>query len=166
MAGKKKKSNAGRPTKFDEDMIRQAEILGIKGFTDEEIAKLFDVAVSTVNNWKIQFPQFMESLRKGKEIADSAVERSLFERACGYSHPDVHISSYEGDVTQTPIIKHYPPDTAACIIWLKNRQPGKWKDKQEVTHEVGDRLLEILTKVRTKRDTLPCYEDRFSATRN
>ena len=25
-----------------------------------------------------------------------------------------------------------PPDTTACIFWLKNRQPDKWRDKQDM----------------------------------
>jgi len=31
-----------------------------------------------------------------------------------------------------PTVKHYPPDTTAAIFWLKNRQPAKWREKQEV----------------------------------
>jgi hypothetical protein len=26
----------------------------------------------------------------------------------------------------------YPPDTVACIFWLKNRDPKDWRDKQEI----------------------------------
>ena len=39
-------------------------------------------------------------------------------------------------------IEHYPPDTTAAIFWLKNRQPGKWRDKKEVENQVklGDEL--------------------------
>jgi len=43
----------------------------------------------------------------------------------------VHISNYQGDVTVTEVTKHYPPDTAAAFIWLKNRRPDLWRDKQE-----------------------------------
>jgi hypothetical protein len=30
--------------------------------------------------------------------------------------------------------KFYPPDTTACIFWLKNRQREQWRDVQR--HEV------------------------------
>lgn len=129
---KKAKPSRGRPSKFDDDMIRQAEILAVKGFTDKEIAELFDVTEQTINNWKKDYPQFFVSLKKGKEIRDAAVERSLFERACGYSHPEVHITNYQGTVTKTEVIKHYPPDPTSMIFWLKNRQPDKWRDKQDL----------------------------------
>ena len=29
--------------------------------------------------------------------------------------------------------EHFPPDTAAAFIWLKNRQPHRWRDKKEVS---------------------------------
>ena len=35
------------------------------------------------------------------------------------------------------IVEHYPPDTTACIFWLKNRQPGRWRDRVDVQHEDG-----------------------------
>ena len=38
----------------------------------------------------------------GKSDADDRVEKSLFQTAIGYSHPDVHISHYQGAVTVTP----------------------------------------------------------------
>ena len=38
-----------------------------------------------------------------------------------------------------PYVEHYPPDTGAAMAWLKNRQKGKWRDKQDIEHsgEVG-----------------------------
>jgi hypothetical protein len=47
----------------------------------------------------------------------------------GYSHPDVHVSNYQGEITVTPLVKHYAPDPVACIFWLKNRRPDLWRDK-------------------------------------
>lgn len=133
MAEDKQKHAGGAPSKYKPEHKRQALILAEKGFTDADVAEVFGVTEQTVNNWKKKFPQFFESLKKGKEIADQKVVQSLYQRALGYSHPDVHINSYEGDITKTDIIKHYPPDTAACFIWLKNRDPKNWRDRKEIT---------------------------------
>lgn len=56
---------------------------------------------------------------------------ALYERAIGYSHPDVHISTHLGDVTMTDIIKHFPPDRAAAQEFL-DRTEGKVPDKVEM----------------------------------
>src|SRR5690606_12689348 len=79
-------------------------------------------------------PEFLESLTRGKAQADARVAEALFHRAIGYSHPDVHVSNFQGQVTLTPLTKHYPPDTTAAIFWLKNRSRENWRDKQDVEH--------------------------------
>ena len=127
------KHAGGRPKKTKADIDEAvATALTSKGFTDEEIASLYCVSRQTVDSWKKKFPGFFASLKEGKEIADSAVEVSLFKRARGYSHPDTNISNYQGVVTITPIIKHYPPDPTSMIFWLKNRKKEEWRDKQDL----------------------------------
>lgn len=126
------KKHPGQPTKYKPEYENQVLVLAEKGFTDKDIADVFEVHEDTINNWKKQFPQFFESLKKGKAVADEKVVQSLYQRALGYSHPEVHITNYQGVITKTDVIKHYPPDTTACIFWLKNRDQKNWRDKQEL----------------------------------
>ena len=83
----------------------------------------------TIYQWQREHVAFSEALTRAREQADGRVARSLFQAACGYSHPAVHISNYKGEITETPYTKHYPPDAKALALWLKNRQPGLWRDK-------------------------------------
>jgi hypothetical protein len=117
----------GRPTKYDGIDLTQVQVAGELGLTDVEMCKFFAISKQTLNTYKKKYPDFLDSLKKGKEVADEKVVRALYRRATGYSHPDVHISNYQGTVTTTPIIKHYPPDVAACVYWLRNRQG--WIDR-------------------------------------
>lgn len=132
--------HAGRPTKYRPEYVETARQLCERGATDFELSEYFDVAWSTLKLWKIKHPEFSAALKAGKEIADNLVERSLYQRAVGYSHPDVHISNYQGTVAQTPITKHYPPETVACIFWLKNRRSAEWRDRIAHTDPNGDPL--------------------------
>ena len=137
---KKPKSNrAGRPSKFTEGMARQARFLATRGCTDGELSEFFEVSEKTLNTWKKAHPEFLQSLKAGKEVADNTVQRGLFERATGYSHPSTHISNFQGSIIVTPTTKHYPPDTTACIFWLKNRRPAEWREKIDVklNHPAG-----------------------------
>jgi hypothetical protein len=120
---------AGRPTKYRATYATQAKKLCKLGATDRELADFFQVDVVTLNAWKTRYPRFLKSLKLGKESADARVEQSLYHRAMGYSHPDVHVSNYQGEITVTPLVKHYAPDPVACIFWLKNRRPDLWRDK-------------------------------------
>lgn len=127
----------GRPTKYKIEYNEQAYKLCLLGHTDEELAEFFEVHVSTIHQWKLDYPDFSDSIKKGKEIADAEVSKSLYHRALGYSHPDVDIKAVNGEIVETPVMKHYPPDATSAIFWLKNRQPKKWRDKQIMEHEGG-----------------------------
>jgi len=124
----------GRPTKYKEEYAEQAKKLCALGATDPQLADFFEVAVSTVSLWKVQYPEFSEALKIAKEEADKRVVHSLYQRAMGYEHDEVDIRVIDKQVVQTPIRKYYPPDTTAAIFWLKNRNPAEWRDKQEVEH--------------------------------
>lgn len=127
--------NLGRPTKYRIEYNEQAYKLCLLGHTDDELAEFFEVHVSTIHQWKLDHPDFSDSIKKGKDVADAEVSKSLYHRALGYSHPDVDIKAVNGEIIETPVIKHYPPDATSAIFWLKNRQPKKWRDKQVMEHE-------------------------------
>lgn len=123
---------AGRPTKYLDEYAEQARKLCLLGATDAELADFFEVNEDTINEWKKVHKEFSESIKRGKGIADAEVASKLYHRALGYEHPDVDIKMYEGQIIETPLVKHYPPDTAAAIFWLKNRNKKEWRDKQEI----------------------------------
>lgn len=124
----------GRPTKYREEYNDLAYKYCLLGATDEKLAEFFEVNPDTIHEWKKVYPKFSESIKKGKTVADSEVAHALYHRAKGYEHPEVDIKMFQGEIIKTDLIKHYPPDTAAAMIWLKNRQPELWKDKQEIDH--------------------------------
>ena len=132
MASKK----GGRPSSYRPEYAKQAFKLCLLGATDADLAVFFDVAESTINNWKDAHPEFLESLKGGKEQADARVAESLFHRALGYEHEAVKITTHAetGHTTITPYIERYPPDTTAAIFWLKNRRPDLWRDQR--AHEL------------------------------
>jgi hypothetical protein len=99
-----------------------------------------------VENRKAPATEFLQALKGGKEQADDRVERSLYQRAVGYTHDATHFTSFQGAVTATPYRNHCPPDVVAQIFWLKNRRPDLWRDKQiqEVTGADGSPLVPII----------------------
>ena len=128
---KKKKHPGGRPTLFRPEFCRQATAHCLLGCTNEQLADLLGVSLPCIEKWLQTKPEFLRAVKKGREDADNNISKSLYKRALGYSHPDVHISNYLGNVTITRIRKHYPPDTAAAIIWLGNRRPDLWRARPE-----------------------------------
>lgn len=136
----------GRPSSYRPEYAEQAAKLCKLGATDKELADFFEVTEPTINNWKAQFPDFFKSLKRGKDEADERVEQSLYRRALGYSHEAVKIfKNKDEDAVLVPYTEHYPPDTVACIFWLKNRKPEVWRDKVDVdSADSRDKLSKLL----------------------
>ena len=141
---KKKKAKRGQPTRYNEKVKKHLISLAGKGFTDVQISDFIGVKKQTLNNWKKKYPDFFASLKSGKILADEKVEISLYDRACGYSHPEDKIFNNNGTPLIVPTTRHYPPDTTAAIFWLKNRQPGKWRDVKNLEHGIDAKVLEVL----------------------
>ena len=56
------------------------------GLVDEQIAQNIGIAASTLYEWKKQYPEISEALKKGKEVVDRQVENALLKRALGYEY--------------------------------------------------------------------------------
>ncbi len=134
-----KKGKGGRPSKYDPDIHPEyAKALAIEGLTNEEIAQKFGIAPCTIQDWIKRFPEFSNAIKEGKEPADAKVEMALYKKALGFEVTEtraVVVGTGEyAKVEYVDEIRVVPPDNTACIFWLKNRRPGKWRDKQEVEH--------------------------------
>lgn len=134
MASKELSAPVGRPTKYKPEYAELARKFCLLGATDKRLGELFEVNTDTINEWKKVHPEFSVSIDEGRHIADAEIANSLYHRAKGYSHPEVDIKVIQNQVVMTDLIKHYPPDTTAASLWLRNRQGDKWRDKTE--HEL------------------------------
>lgn len=135
---------AGRPSSYRTEFPEQAYRLCLLGLTDAELAEYFQVDEATLHRWKAAHPEFRESIARGKLGADADVADKLYRRACGYSHDAVKIFMPAGaaEPVYAPYVERYPPDTQAASLWLRNRQPKRWRDRQEITGADGQALLE------------------------
>mgnify|MGYP000798066111 FL=1 len=94
-----KKKSRGRKSGYREEYAEQALKLCLLGATDKEIAEFFSVSEQTLNSWKKKFPQFLESLKKGKAVADANVASRLYSRAIGYDAKATKFATNEGRIT-------------------------------------------------------------------
>lgn len=125
----------GRPTKYKPEYNDLAYKYCLLGATDKQLADFFEVSESTINEWKINYSEFSESIKNGKEKADMQVAEALFKKATGFINENA-VKIFMPAGAENPVYakysEYYPPDTAAAFIWLKNR--SGWKDKKEVEH--------------------------------
>ncbi len=126
------KNKIGRPTDYTPLYNDQAKKLSALGATDLDLADFFDVVESTLYLWKKEHPDFSESIKEGKALIDAQVEKSLLQRANGYTHIEERVFCHEGRIITHQTLKHYPPDTNAASLWLRNRKPKQWRDKRDI----------------------------------
>jgi hypothetical protein len=125
--------------------------------TDELLAEFFGKSVSTISRWKVQHPEFSEALKRGKLPADVEVANSLFKRANGFEYDeatpikvkDITYADNGKKLRETERVeiiqvrKVVPPDVAACIYLLNNRQPQYWRQRRELIDPDGGGGLTI-----------------------
>lgn len=143
---KPRKEPFGRPTLFKTEYVDQVYLLCKKGFTDKQLAEFFNVTEQTLNNWKYEHPDFFGSLTRGKDEFDAEeVETAFLKRAKGFEYfEDTIIRKPNGQTEIKKIKKYMPPDTTAAFLWLKNRNPKRWRDKQELEHSGEIRTSGVL----------------------
>ena len=141
------KSRGGRRGKYL-DWVTEEGLLKIQGWArdglvDKQIAQNIGISEQTLNVWKKKYPAISESLKKGKEVVDRAVENALLKRALGYKYDEVtkeivekknpETGEYEPTLVPVKVVtKEVQPDTTAQIFWLKNRRPDLWRDRKDI----------------------------------
>jgi transposase len=145
MEESKPRHPGGRPTAYRKSYVKIAYTLCRQhGYTDEKLAELFDVHISSIKYWKNKHPEFSSALRKGKDEFDSEyVETALLKRAKGFVRKSVTKRTYvyfgrERTETQEHL-DEVPGNVRACEVWLYNRNPERWK---RLTREDGSDVPE------------------------
>ncbi|MDT4330858.1 helix-turn-helix domain-containing protein [Methylomonas sp. MED-D] len=130
----------GRPRGYRPQYVQLAHNYTLLGATEGQLAEFFNVSAATVKSWTKHRPEFADAIKRGKILADAEVANGLFRRGTGYPYTEVttrEIKNPAGEVTSVEVVtvtSEIPPDTEACIFWLTNRQPDKWRNRLEIEH--------------------------------
>jgi len=123
-------TSLGRPTLYKPEYAEEAHRHCLLGATNADLADAFEVAPRTIDNWMANIPEFAKKVREGRAVADARVARSLYERAVGYQHTVEQTVLHRGAERKLTNTVHYPPDTGACIFWLRNRRRDLWGNQR------------------------------------
>ena len=126
-------------------LVRKLRMLNL---TLMQIADVFEVSDTTIKNWRLSYPAFAKHWDEGGVAADGDVAHAFYKRATGYSHKAVKIQfDREGNEMRAEYTQHYPPDTAAAMFWLMNRQPDLWKARNTNTQAPGESAGEVVVRI-------------------
>ena len=124
----------GRPQiKITKKLCQKAEKLSAKGLTMSQIASVLNMGESTLYEKQAQYPEFSESIKRGRNKGIEQITNTLFQKAV------------EGDNT-------------SMIFYLKN--VAGWKDKVETQH-TGEQM-NVNVNIAGKYDELENKLDRLA----
>lgn len=78
-------------------------------------ARIAGVGKDAVYDWRKKHPEYAREMDEARDVADERVIHALFTSA-----------TKSKNVT-------------AMIFWLKNRRPNEWRDRREISAEIGGR---------------------------
>jgi len=102
-----KKSKAGRHSKFNPEQLEEIERMAGIGLPEKDIAYILGISEKTLYNWKKNFPEFLQAIKRGRIQGKMIIVNSLFQKA------------RNGNVT-------------AMIFWLVNRFPEEWRNLHQI----------------------------------
>ena len=119
------------------------------GYTDEMVMTKLGISKPTFYEYQKKYPNFLNSIRRGKEVTDVVVENSLLKNANGYIYTekqaikvkDVEVVDGKAiSIERVEIIeveRFKPAETTAQIFWLKNRKPAEWRDRKDIDSNIN-----------------------------
>lgn len=144
-----------RKTKYEKDFPLRAEDYARRGMTDKQIAKGLGISKVTFYEYQKKYPNFLNSIKKGKAPVDVEVENALLKRARGFFYTETakefKINQKDGKDNKVltaikKTTKLIVPETAACMAWLKNRRPRLWRDRHDFNIS-GDMKITVISAI-------------------
>lgn len=119
------------------------------GLDEKEIAYALGITRLKLMELKEQ-KQISGAFAKGIRAQARKVEEALYRRAVGFEYEELVTAEKPASVTKEgtsksktgngakssarSTLKTVIPDVTACIFWLKNRMPDKWKDPKDINN--------------------------------
>lgn len=125
-----------------EDVLSEEGLLLIQclardGAKKSEIAEILGVTKKTLWKWGEEHPEVKNALLLGKDLVDYKVENALLKAAVGYTkrktitYIGVTKNSKNKSIGGEEIIEEVGPSVTACLAWLNNRKPDKWRRNRD-----------------------------------
>lgn len=168
MAEKKKR---GKPGKYDTYVKPYLPIISewCRTMTEQQIAEKLGIGYSTWNQYKVDYPEVKEAIKRGRQNLVAELKSSLIKKANGYEYtetkevtervkwpPDMYAALIDAGFTPEQIAysrvvktevahKKMSPDVAAINLALKNYDRENWANDPQMI-ELRKKELELKEK--------------------
>ena len=162
----KEPNPVGAPTLYKEEYANQVYKLCLLGMIDIEIADFFNVSEDTIYEWKKKYPEFSESIRAGKDIADIDVVESTYKSTQDRQIPTEQAFKKkrvywdangnrceEEEIEIIEVMQAVPANAQIQQFWLRNRRSREFNKPTGVDHTTkGEKLESAPARILTKKE--------------
>jgi len=121
------------------------------GLTDYQLALCLRISEHTLSKWKrdaVIGPLIQEAIKKGLAQANERVQQSLYRRAVGYAYEKItYDEKVDKNGTVIPVKKkeivEFAPSEVAAMMWLSNKDPENWKQRQDIGLTQNTRIIPV-----------------------
>lgn len=138
----------GRPNKYHThvepnlDKIKEMALT----MTEKQIAQSLGVAYSSFMEYKKQYSELSESLKKGRQDLVIELKSALIKKALGFEYSEKKTVKEYGTVVREEVtVKHTQPDVAALNLLLKNYDKDNWANDPQML-KIREKEIELKEK--------------------
>jgi len=156
MPRRKKPKEQGRAyRKYNKTMPNRVKMLMELGATDRQAASALGIELKTYYTWKHTYPEFGAAANLSSEAHDLGVEKSLLQRAQGYTRKVQKAFVYKGEPVIIDIEEEVPPDVNAAARWLAARKSNTWSgmpDGEKEAAAIHEIKINVVTDTETETE--------------
>lgn len=139
-----------RPSKYETEVkphIEEIKKAVEAGATVEEIAKAFNIAVSTLHKYKATKKELKDAFTRGREKVVIEIKAALLKKALGFEYEEEKkVGKKDKDGENIILVEKYkrysvPSETAAAML-LRNYDK-EWLDKDTTSNELRKQEMEL-----------------------
>lgn len=133
----------GRPSRYQSEVEPHLEEIRKaveSGATDQEIAKAFDISLSTIYEYKRKYPKFKKAFVRGRARVVFDIKAALLKKALGFEYEEEkRVGRKDKDGENIILVEKYkrysvPSETAAAML-LRNYDEN-WRDNDKASAEL------------------------------
>lgn len=133
----------GQPSKIEDIDLEWVQKLSAGGLTKKEIAGACGIALSTLMDYQIRYPEFLEAIERGRARDIAEIENAVHRAAKGYTFMEekLQYDTQVGKWARETAVKHCAPDIKAALAILLHSETGSWKPKTETELKFPEPLI-------------------------
>lgn len=139
---------------LEDDKLMLLESWARDGYTLQDIADKIGVTRSTLGRWRDKYKEIAKAIDTGKEFIDYKVENALLKSALGFTTKEIKVTvgrqikdGKTFEITKETTVREIAPNVTACMAWLNNRRPDKWKRNRDKVLELEDEDSNLTVKI-------------------